>query len=228
MSDTAKIAAALVAFQAEMPTVAKGKRAEVPTKSGGKYTYTYADLADVTEAAMPILSKHGLAFVSCPRRTEQGGYEIVGTLLHTSGETLTGALPLSGGTEQTMGSSITYQRRYLLGAMTGLITDDDDDGRLARDAHQRQQQRQHSEQRQPSAGSGNSASQAQIKMLGALMSQNGMTDRDAALAFVADTIGRQVGSRNELTAREASRVIDALQALDPPAANDPAREEAPA
>jgi len=37
-----------------------------------------------------------------------------------------------------------------------------------------------------------------------------MTDRALALEFVAHTIGRQVGSRNELTKDEASAVIDAL------------------
>lgn len=227
MSDTAKIAAALAAFQSEMPTVAKAKTAKVPTKNGGSYSYTYADLADVTEAAMPVLTRHGLAFSALPRRTETGAYELVGTLLHTSGETLSGSLPLSGGSEQQMGSSLTYQRRYLLGCMTGLVTDNDDDGRLAQEAHQRQSERRSAPPpTEPPRSGPNPASQAQIKMLGALMGQHGMTDRDAALAFVGDAIGRQVGSRNEMTAREASQVIDALQALDPATANDPAREDA--
>jgi hypothetical protein len=124
---TAKIAAALAGFQAEMPTVTKGKTAKVPTKDGGSYSYTYADLADVTAAAMPILTRHGLAFTACPRHTEHG-YELVGRLLHDSGEALDGSLPLHGSTAQQIGSSLTYNRRYLFGCMTGLITDDDNDG----------------------------------------------------------------------------------------------------
>lgn len=127
---TAKIAEALAAFQAEMPTVAKSKTAKVPTKAGGSYTYTYAGLAEVMAAAMPILVSHGLAFSCCPQRGEHG-YEIVGLLLHTSGESLTASLPLHGNQAQDIGSSLTYARRYLLGAMTGLVTDDDDDGNLA-------------------------------------------------------------------------------------------------
>ena len=75
MTETANIAEALAAFQAEMPVVAKSKKAVVPTKAGGNYTYTYADLSAVTAAAIPILTKHGLAFSTCPRYTEQG-YEI--------------------------------------------------------------------------------------------------------------------------------------------------------
>lgn len=52
---------------------------------------------------------------------------------------------------------------------------------------------------------------AQIKKLGVLFREAGMTERANALAYVGDTIGRQVASRNELTKDEASRVIDALE-----------------
>jgi hypothetical protein len=131
MADFPNLAAALAAFQAEMPTVTKGKTATVPTKAGGQYTYTYADLADVTQTAMPLLARHGLSFSSQPRRTEQGDYELVGVLLHTSGDRESGSLPLFGRTAQEIGSSLTYGRRYLLGCMTGIVTDDDDDAATA-------------------------------------------------------------------------------------------------
>lgn len=52
---------------------------------------------------------------------------------------------------------------------------------------------------------------AQVKKLAAAMNEAGITDRKAALGYVAEVIGRQVGSRNELTKDEASRVIDALE-----------------
>jgi len=136
VSDTAKIAEALAAFQAEMPTVAKSKKAVVPTKTGGSYTYTYAGLAEVTDAAMPLMQKHGLSFSACPRGADRG-YELVGILLHTSGESLEGSLPLYGNTAQEIGSSLTYNRRYLLGCMTGIVTDDDDDGHAAQQTGRR-------------------------------------------------------------------------------------------
>jgi len=120
-----KIAAALIAVQAEMPTVAKGRTAQVKSEKGS-YSYTYAGLADVAEAVYPILAKHGLAFTALPANGQ-----LVGMLLHSSGQSLTGSLPISGGTPQALGSSITYGRRYLLGCMTGLVTDDDDDGQIA-------------------------------------------------------------------------------------------------
>lgn len=204
MSDnpTAKIAAALAAFQAEMPTVHKGKRAEV-----GKYSYTYADLADVTEAAMPRLTTHGLSFSSSPQRAE-GGYELVGTLLHTSGESLSGALPLRGNNPQELGSSITYMRRYLFGCLTGLVTDDDDDGALAQ--KQQRQQRRQPAKKAVGGETGEAITKAQSQKMHATFNDAGITERPDRLKFVVDVIGREVDSSNELTKAEASKVIEAL------------------
>lgn len=127
------LAAALAAVQAEMPVVAKTKTANVPTRGGGSYRYTYADLADVSAAALPLLSRNGLAFVCHPREASDG-YELAATLSHVSGESITGALPLHGNSPQELGSAITYARRYLLGCLTGIVTDDDDDARTAEPA----------------------------------------------------------------------------------------------
>lgn len=122
------IADALAAFQAEMPKVAKGRTANME-----KYRYTYADLGDLTEIATPLLVKHGLSWTCLPRRVEgSNGYELVGVLLHgRSDERLEGSLPLIGRGAQELGSSITYNRRYLYGCILGIVTDDDEDGSLA-------------------------------------------------------------------------------------------------
>ncbi|WP_377324712.1 recombinase RecT [Pimelobacter simplex] len=52
----------------------------------------------------------------------------------------------------------------------------------------------------------------QLKKIGAAMTSLGITDRAVALGYVAEVIGRKVGSRNELTKVEAMRLIDALEA----------------
>jgi len=128
---------ALAAFQAEMPTVNKGKTADT-----GKYRYKYADIADVTEAVMPLLSKHGMSFSVAPAATDNG-YEIVGILMHESQSgRLSGSLPLFGRTSQEIGSSITYARRYLLGCLTGVVTDEDEDGKAASETSERPQRQQ--------------------------------------------------------------------------------------
>lgn len=120
------LAKALTAFQKELPKVGKDKTAKM-----GTYSYTYADLGSLTHTVVPLLVKHGLSFVTTPRVTEGGGYELVGRLIHTSGESLEGALPIYGRQPQEIGSAITYARRYLLGCMTGVVTEDDDDGKAA-------------------------------------------------------------------------------------------------
>lgn len=119
------LAKALVAFQKELPKVGKDKTAKM-----GTYSYTYADLASLTHTVVPLLTKHGLSFIATPRATENG-YELAGVLLHTSGESVEGALPIYGRQPQEIGSAITYARRYLLGCLTGVVTEDDDDGKAA-------------------------------------------------------------------------------------------------
>lgn len=128
----ASLAAALVAFQAELPKVTKDK-----TVNTGSFSYKYADLGSVTDAVLPVLVKHGLSFVCTPRGTESG-YEIVGVLMHASGETLEGALPLYGRNPQEIGSALSYGRRYLISVMTGLVADSDDDGAAANKASRTQ------------------------------------------------------------------------------------------
>lgn len=125
------LAAALVAFQSEMPVVPKNSTANIPGKEGRTgYSYSYADLPDVSAAATPVLTRHGLAFVALPG-FENGNPVLRAQLIHALGETITAGLPLHGRTAQEIGSSLTYGRRYLLGCMTGVVTDEDNDGSLA-------------------------------------------------------------------------------------------------
>ena len=56
------------------------------------------------------------------------------------------------------------------------------------------------------------ATKSQIGLIGVLMKELGLTERDAAIAYVVDVIGRPVLSRTELTKSEASKVIESLQA----------------
>lgn len=185
MTEHKNLCEALAAFQAEMPTVPKTKTAKVKMKSGGEFSYSYADLADVTDAAMPLLAKHGLAFTSLPRQTDRG-YELCGELMHTSGETKEGALPLSGQTPQEMGSSITYMRRYLLGCMTGIVTDDDDDGRVASEPPARERPQAQATQ----AGNGNGERLASAKQRGLIFAkadENKLTNSQLASIVLAAT-----------------------------------------
>lgn len=117
---------ALVEFQKEMPTV---QREATGQARGGKYKY--ADLTSIVKEVTPILTKHGLSFTCRPRRCDDGTYETVGVIMHTTGQYIEGALPVFGHSPQEVGSSLTYNRRYLLGNLTGIVTDEDDDGAAA-------------------------------------------------------------------------------------------------
>src|SRR4051794_12162063 len=182
------LAAALVAFQAEMPTVAKKKRANV-----GQYVYTYADLADITAAAMPILTDHGLAYAGSARPAATGnGYELVGILSHESGEQREGVLPITtSGTPQQLGSSITYARRYLFGVLTGVVTDNDDDGQLAQGAKKPAKGAAPQPQPQP-VETGEMMSEKTRARMFALFNEHGITERGRRLVSIARVIGRPV------------------------------------
>lgn len=121
------LAAALSAFQAELPTIKKGNTAKIVTKTGQNFGYAYADLTDVTEKAFPLLTKHGLSFLATP--TMMGELFVLHyELRHVSGDIVDGDYPLPRqGTPQEMGSAITYARRYALTAVTGIAPGGDDD-----------------------------------------------------------------------------------------------------
>ena len=87
----------------------------------------YADLADVTEAALPALNANGIA-VFQPLRTIDGQHYVVTIFAHSSGETIECAVPLlvNKNDMQGLGSAITYARRYGLMMMAGIAPEDDD------------------------------------------------------------------------------------------------------
>lgn len=145
----ASLAAAISAFQGDMPVVKKTKTAKVQTKSGRDYQYTYADLADIVQLAGPILARHGLSHTCKTKFHPALGWVLVGRLRHVFGEEDRAMLPITVASPQETGSALTYARRYLLGIQTGIVTDDDDDGNVAQtgarerqDDHQRERHQQ--------------------------------------------------------------------------------------
>lgn len=114
--------AALVGAQGEFGKIPKGKVAKA-----GSFSYSYADLADVLEQVRPVLAKHGLGVVQDVTNAD-GAIHLTTELIHVSGESRTfGPLTLhAGDSPQSMGSAITYGRRYALMAALGIAADDDD------------------------------------------------------------------------------------------------------
>jgi len=131
---TDNLAAALAAFQLELPHLGKDNTARIEGKEGkAGYAYKYADLADVSKLVLPLLAKYGLSFSAKPT-IEDGRFVLVYTLRHTGGDSDGGVYPLpANATPQQTGSAISYARRYALQAMTGVAADEDDDGKAAQE-----------------------------------------------------------------------------------------------
>lgn len=131
MNETAELAAALAAAQAELPEVGKNRKADVKNKEGKYlYSYAYADLADVSAAVLPVLGRHGLAFTSFPGHQPDGRFGLRYFLLHSGGGSIEGFFEIDDkGGMQLVGGRITYARRYTLCAVTGITADEDVDAR---------------------------------------------------------------------------------------------------
>jgi hypothetical protein len=134
------LAAALAAVQANLPSISKGETAEVKTKQGGTYKYSYADLADVSKVILPLLGAVGLSWITRPTYNETGKFVLAYELLHTSDQSRAGEYPLpTAGTPQEIGSAITYARRYALCSVTGVAPEQDDDDGASASRPQREQ-----------------------------------------------------------------------------------------
>lgn len=120
-----ELAEALVAAQAQFPAIPKDS--ENPF-----FKSKYADLATVIKAAMPVLTKNGLA-ISQGISHYEGQSTLKTYLIHKSGQFIVDEMPLMPvkNDPQSQGSAITYARRYSYMAVLGLVADEDDDGNAA-------------------------------------------------------------------------------------------------
>lgn len=120
----AKLAEALSQAQGEMTFAAKSAKNPF-------FKSSYADLASVWDACREPLTKAGLSIIQNVE-TFQGESMMVSVetiLLHASGEWSRSTLmvPVVGAaTPQSIGSAVTYARRYALASMVGLAQADDD------------------------------------------------------------------------------------------------------
>lgn len=112
---------ALAKAQMEME-VAKTDNANPSFKS------KYADLASVVRASRPYLVKHGIAVVQFTRE-DQEGQVLYTRLCHASGQWIESQMkvkPLKDD-PQTLGSTLTYLRRYMYASLVGVVASGEDD-----------------------------------------------------------------------------------------------------
>lgn len=123
---------AMAEFKSEPLTVTKSKT--VSFGSGNKTAYTHATLANVVDAVVAALSKHGLSH-RWETKQENNTVTVACVITHEMGHserTQLSASPDASGSKnpiQAIGSAVTYLQRYTLMAATGLAAKDmDDDG----------------------------------------------------------------------------------------------------
>lgn len=189
------LAAALAAFQADLPAVHKGASGQVQ----GRKDYRYADLADINGVVLPLLGRHGLSFSAKPTLNAAGRFVLAYTLRHSSGELDAGEYPLPEDvTPQQMGSAQTYARRYAIQAMTGVAPDEDDDGQAANTAHEN---RRPAQTRDEPAGRSVASARAE---LAAACEANGW-DRDIVAGKYAEKAGHALGAGTDPALIESFR-----------------------
>ena len=103
----------------------------------------YTTLDKVIEAIDETAPKHDLSFTQWAVSNEQGNVGVETLLLHSSGEFIHyDALYMKPekNTPQSIGSCLTYSRRYSISAIFGITSDEDDDGNQATGNNQPKQQ----------------------------------------------------------------------------------------
>ena len=125
-----QLAAALSAAQSQITNATRDS-------SNPQFRMRYADLTSVWEACRKALSDNGLSVIQAPQ-CDGAKITVTTMLCHSSGQwcasdlTLTAKRQVQGGgwealdNPQSVGSAITYARRYALAAMVGVSPEDDD------------------------------------------------------------------------------------------------------
>jgi len=120
------LASALAAAQGDMSNASKNAK-------NPHFKSTYADLASLRDAVIPVLAAHGIA---CIQLCDGDGQSVsVTTRLLFGAESMDCGrltIPIGGARNpaQAVGAAITYARRYQLGAVAGVAAEDDDGNSL--------------------------------------------------------------------------------------------------
>ena len=126
-----ELATALAKAQAEIKNPQRNREVKVQIRTGGSYTFKYATLDAILDCVRVPLTKNGLWFTQTVETIETR-LSLVTTLLHSSGQWTRSTMPLNGtGTNQELGSELTYKRRYSITGLLGIAADEDDDGNHA-------------------------------------------------------------------------------------------------
>jgi hypothetical protein len=199
---------ALSELQQNLPQITKDLVGKVKTERA-QYSYSYADLAQISRELLPLLGKHGLSFTARTAVAE-GRFMVVYELRHVSGETIPGQWPLpERASPQEIGSAITYARRYGLCAVTGLAPDDEDHDAIVAEKAEQRRRRESRQPKEASAPKSRPMNADQQKRMQTLFEQLGKDTREARLAYAKKVLKRELRSATEMSHEEAEKVLAA-------------------
>jgi len=128
MEENKDLITSLIKFQASLKTVAFDKQ-------NPHFRNKYATLTSIWESIKKPLTDNNLA-VTQTLSDFEGDVILTTVLLHSSGQSISSKMKLLlvKNDMQSMGSALTYARRYSISALLGIVSDEDDDGNEASEA----------------------------------------------------------------------------------------------
>ena len=132
-----EFAEAMAAFQSECPPIPKRATARITTKSGGSYSYKFAELDSIANAIRSKLKDHGLSY-TWDSAEASGILTCTCVVRHINGHSVQAKFSCPTATDAAMSGAqksaagLTFARRQSLIAALGLTTcDPDNDGTAA-------------------------------------------------------------------------------------------------
>jgi len=129
-----QIALALSKAQGEMSNAAFNK-------VNPHFKSRYADLSAVRDSVISALSKNEISLIQTTDIIDNK-IILITTLCHSSGQYISSKMPVIAEkpTPQSLGSALTYARRYALSSIAGIASEEDDDGNEAEKESQKQKE----------------------------------------------------------------------------------------
>ena len=123
-----ELSKALGKAQSEFPQIKRSQKVNFATAGGTRIKYSYAPLSEIFDAIRKPLAENGLA-ISQPMTIIDGKLIVETVLSHSSGEWISGQILIESqkSDPQSIGSALTYARRYSLSALLGIASEEDDD-----------------------------------------------------------------------------------------------------
>jgi len=203
------LATSLINFQSKM--IAVKKDAINPF-----FKSKYATLDTIWEAIRKPLSENGLSVAQTMNLIEDKSV-LETTLYHTSGEWISGTQLVNPVKDdpQSLGSAISYARRYSLSALLGIVADEDDDGNVATKPEPTipkakiEPPEPWPREKIETPKKSEPITAAQTKKIYASVKEKGIT-ADQAKAYLKKVFNKM--STKELTVSEASRFFEDIEA----------------